>query len=583
MSYLKEGWMSFLRCCAVASGAMAIHGAALAVSASPAQEDAKAPEIDRIAQTMVRIVGVADGRVVQAGSGTIVDPAGTIYTNLHVITGADDYRIEVIEDLADPPVLAYWASVVGYSREVDFALLQIDRNGDGEPVHAADLDLPSLSHSASGVRLGHKVFLFGFPTIGEGRLTYTEGIVASVRKGTVGGQRVPVTYQTDAVVGSGSSGGLAVNMHGEMVGLPTARHLDGGGGALTDLLAVEAVAAARSAGLDTDLEQLADAGLSMQGDTLRYQQEPTFGHASLRLGFRLDSAVVVAGGRTDVSYLGNECVGSAAAKPDFRFELGGERAGLGIHFVADDRFADPILVVRGPAGNFSCDDDSGLGLDPFVWLEAPDRGRYDIWAGTLDGTLADGVLLFMEDTVDFNRLDGADDFGQLEPELALDHDDFGQLDHEATPSVGEVSVPGFLRFTGVEAGGRADVSHLGPGCVGSAASAPVLRVWTGEPAVLGIRFQTDGPDADPTLIIRGPDGSYTCADDGPYGYDPSVWLDAGPGRWDVWIGSYDGTNVEGTLSITVEAIDSYGEGGQLDHEATPSFGEVWWRHGFFRR
>ncbi len=543
-------------CCWALASFVIAH---LAVPAFAAQQDAQAPDIDRIARAVVRIVGVSsDGREMQSGSGTIVDPSGTIYTNRHVVAGADDFRIEVVQDLAEPPVAAYRATVVGYSPEVDFAELQIDRDVHGGPVHPADL--PFLSSSASVVRHGHEILVYGFPTIGEDRLTHTEGIVSSIRNGTVGGRRVPVAYQTDAVVGSGSSGGLAVNMRGEMVGLPTAMHVGTGGGVLTDLLPLAAVDAARTSGLLSDLGQLADTARSLPSDTINHQLEATFGHVSLRRGFRLDSAWVIAGGLADVSYLGSSFRGYTAVAPDYRIELGGESPGVGIRFVADDPSADPTLVVRGPDGRFRFDDDGGLGLNPFVWLDTPTEGTYHVWAGTFDGTYADGVLLFTEDGMHSNSHDdGADDYGQLGPEPGPDLDDFGQLDYDASPSFGEVVLPeGFLRLRGVTAGGRVDVSHLGPRCWGSAAAAPVLRAWVEERLDLGIRFRTDGTDADPTLIIRGPDGRYTCADDGPEGLDPSMWVDAGPGSWNVWVGTYDRTNIEGTLTIT--ATPSLGEG-----------------------
>ena len=44
--------------------------------------------------------------------------------------------------------------------------------------------------------------------------------------------------------------------------------------------------------------------------------------------------------------------------------------------------ADTTLIVRGPDGNFSCDDDSGdQGMNPAVRYENSQSGSYEIWVG----------------------------------------------------------------------------------------------------------------------------------------------------------------------------------------------------------
>jgi hypothetical protein len=121
-------------------------------------------------------------------------------------------------------------------------------------------------------------------------------------------------------------------------------------------------------------------------------------------------------------------------------------------------------------------------------------------------------------------------------------------DPSASPSYGEVSLSaGFMpdpHSVSVTAGGSADASSLGAGCVGSIASAPDFRlVWGGGPAT--IKFTADG---DTTLVINGADGSWLCADDVD-GVNPAVVID-GAGTYDIFVGSYGGAMIPGTLEIT---------------------------------
>ena len=154
------------------------------------------------------------------------------------------------------PVPRYLARVVGFSMDVDFAVLQIDRDARGQPIAADRIDLPFLSSVAEDAQRGHEIFVFGYPGIGDGYLAFTEGTVTTIRNGTMNDGRVPVWYQTDAQIAPGNSGGLAVNARGEMVGIPTTVRTEGRtGGRLGGILAVNAVRAALDGGLETDMSR----------------------------------------------------------------------------------------------------------------------------------------------------------------------------------------------------------------------------------------------------------------------------------------------------------------------------------------
>ena len=353
----------------------------------------------------MRIVALERGEEISSGSGTVVDRKGLIYTNRHVVEGGDDYRVEILEDPNEPPAPQYRARVLGYSMDVDFAVLQIDRDSRGQPIAERRIDLPYLSAVADGVQRGDGIFVFGYPGIGDGYLAFTEGIITTIRNGTMNNRRLPVWYQTDTPIAPGNSGGLAVNARGEMVGIPTTvRTEERTGGRFGGILAVNAVRAALDGGLETDLSRIAAATIApvIEGGTLDFGEVPTFGSAALSAGFEPDphTLEMVSGGEVQADYLGGECAGYAAVAPDFRVNWSGTSSELRIFFVAEDG-GDTTLLVNLPDGSWTCNDDTAETLDPMVVLRDPSRGQYDIWVGSYEpGAFISGTLHLTERNLD---------------------------------------------------------------------------------------------------------------------------------------------------------------------------------------
>ena len=306
-----------------------------------AQSVLSSEQIDQISRTVVRVVGLRGGEEVVSGSGTVVGAGGRIYTNRHVVDGAEDFSIEVLEDPNELPVPRYRARLAGYSMGVDFAVLQIDRDDRGAQISAGQIDLPALSLSAQSgeSRRGDGVFVFGYPGIGDGYLVFTEGTVTTVRNGTINDARLPVWYQTDAEFGPGNSGGLAVNSRGEMVGIPTTvRGESVTGGRLGGILPLNAVRGALESGLEMDVSRIATATSVpvIEGGTLDFDNSPTYGSVELTALFSPDpyTIEVVSGGAVDASYLGGGCVGHAAEPPDVRLSWSGVSPLLRVSFNA---------------------------------------------------------------------------------------------------------------------------------------------------------------------------------------------------------------------------------------------------------
>lgn len=115
--------------------------------------------------------------------------------------------------------------------------------------------------------------------------------------------------------------------------------------------------------------------------------------------------------------------------------------------------------------------------------------------------------------------------------------------------------PGFVPdpvSVAVTSGGNIDAStlSLGPDCVGFVTRQPdfILNL-TGTSNDLRF-YVTAGSDT--TLVINGADGRWHCNDDSFGGTNPTVDIDrAGPGQYDVWIGSYRSNDpARGQLHIT---------------------------------
>ncbi|MDP3415339.1 Do family serine endopeptidase [Falsiroseomonas sp.] len=145
------------------------------------------------------------------GSGFIIDAAGYIVTNNHVVGDAASVRVELADGRELP------ARVVGRDQQTDLALLKVEA---GSP-------LPTLVWGDSdATRVGDWVVAMGNP-FGLGG-SVTAGIV-SARGRQIGAGPYDDFIQTDAPINPGNSGGPLFNGNGEVVGINTAIYAPGGG------------------------------------------------------------------------------------------------------------------------------------------------------------------------------------------------------------------------------------------------------------------------------------------------------------------------------------------------------------------
>ncbi len=138
------------------------------------------------------------------GSGVIVDAAGIVLTNNHVVEGADEVTVELTD-----------------GREFKAADIKTDPDSDIAVIRLADADgLPTAALGNSDeLEIGDWVIAIGNPF--ELETTVSAGII-SAKGRELGRIRRAKFLQTDAAINPGNSGGPLVNLAGEVIGINTA-------------------------------------------------------------------------------------------------------------------------------------------------------------------------------------------------------------------------------------------------------------------------------------------------------------------------------------------------------------------------
>src|SRR5213594_4021415 len=140
------------------------------------------------------------------GSGFIVRPDGYIFTNFHVVEGAEKIEVK-LKDGRD-----FSAKVVGTDEKTDVAVIKIE---------AKDLPVVQLGDSDS-VRVGQFAFAIGAPFKLD--YTFTYGVVSGKGRDklfSTGGYSISDYLQTDASINPGNSGGPLCDIDGKVIGMNT--------------------------------------------------------------------------------------------------------------------------------------------------------------------------------------------------------------------------------------------------------------------------------------------------------------------------------------------------------------------------
>ena len=139
------------------------------------------------------------------GSGVIISKDGYIITNAHVVNGADEIVVTLLNSDKE-----YDAKVVGIDSKTDLAVIKIDEK---------NLQAISFANSDSLLE-GDIVFAIGNP-FGMGG-TITQGIISALNKSGVGLNQYENFIQTDASINPGNSGGALIDSRGFLIGINSA-------------------------------------------------------------------------------------------------------------------------------------------------------------------------------------------------------------------------------------------------------------------------------------------------------------------------------------------------------------------------
>jgi Do/DeqQ family serine protease len=279
------------------------------------------------------------------GSGVMVDAAGLVVTNNHVIEGADQVKISLSDKRE------FEAEIVLKDSRTDLAVLRLKD---------AREKFPTLDFANSDeLMVGDVVLAIGNP-FGVGQ-TVTHGIISALARTQVGITDYQFFIQTDAAINPGNSGGALVDMTGKLAGINTAIFSRSGGSqgigfAIPANMVRVVVASAKSGGKAVRRPWL---GARLQAVTPEIAET---------LGLKLPSGALVA------SVVSNSPASRAGLKSsDLIIAIDGQ--------TVDDPNAFDYRFATRPLGGISQVDvqRGGKSLKLTVALEtAPDTGRNEI-------------------------------------------------------------------------------------------------------------------------------------------------------------------------------------------------------------
>ncbi|MEZ4730896.1 MAG: trypsin-like peptidase domain-containing protein [Caldilineaceae bacterium] len=144
-----------------------------------------------------------------AGSGFILDQAGHILTNYHVVEGAREIDVSINDDYVAS------AAVVGVDPRNDIAVLKVEA--------PTEILVPVELGTSENLKVGQRAIAIGNP-FGQFGRTLTIGVISALDRTLEGsdGRTITGIIQTDAAINRGNSGGPLLDSNGRVIGINTA-------------------------------------------------------------------------------------------------------------------------------------------------------------------------------------------------------------------------------------------------------------------------------------------------------------------------------------------------------------------------
>jgi S1-C subfamily serine protease len=175
---------------------------------TPVTANSVAGIYQRVSKGVVFVENDQGGQAAGSGSGFVIDTAGHVVTNEHVVENGDSFRVRFGEN-GDPIP----AKLLGADQSNDLAVLQIDPSKAGgglSPVQLGESD---------NLKPGQPTIAIGSPFGLEG--TVTSGIVSALNRTIQAPNKFSISgaIQTDAAINPGNSGGPLLDDQGRVIGV----------------------------------------------------------------------------------------------------------------------------------------------------------------------------------------------------------------------------------------------------------------------------------------------------------------------------------------------------------------------------